>query len=144
MSKTTRKKVKIVGRENYINQNTGEIKEMQIINIEERDANFHKIWLGHILSSIDLIGNAKTKLAFWILDNMDSQNQLIGTHRKIAEKVGMSTKTVTETLKILIDADFLQKIQNGVYRINPNILWKGGKHDRMNVLIEYKNNSDKE
>ncbi len=117
---------------------------MQIINIEERDANFHKIWLGHILSSIDLIGNAKTKLAFWILDNMDSQNQFIGTHRKIAEKVGMSTKTVTETLKILIDADFLQKIQNGVYRINPNILWKGGKHDRMNVLIEYKNNSDKE
>lgn len=144
MSKTTRKKVKIVGRENYINQNTGEIKEMQIINIEERDANFHKIWLGHILSSIDLIGNAKTKLAFWILDNMDSQNQFIGTHRKIAEKVGMSTKTVTETLKILIDADFLQKIQNGVYRINPNILWKGGKYDRMNVLIEYKNNSDKE
>ena len=45
MSKTTRKKVKIVGRENYINQNTGEIKEMKIINIEERDANFHKIWL---------------------------------------------------------------------------------------------------
>ena len=129
MSKTTRKKVKIVGRENYINQNTGEIKEMQIINIEERDANFHKIWLGHILSSIDLIGNAKTKLAFWILDNMDNQNQLIGTHRKLAQKTGMSTKTVTETLKILIDADFLQKIQNGVYRINPNILWKGGKHD---------------
>lgn len=142
MYKTTRKKVKIVGRENYINQNTGEIKEMQIINIEERDANFHKIWLGHILSSIDLIGNAKTKLAFWILDNMDSQNQLIGTHRKIAEKTGMSTKTVTETIKILIDADFLQKVQNGVYRINPEVIWKGGKNDRLNVLIQYHDNDN--
>jgi hypothetical protein len=144
MFKNTRKKVKIIGRENYINQETGEIKEMQIINIEERDANFHKIWLGHILSSIDLIGNSKTRLAFWILDNMDSQNQLIGTHRKIAQETGMSTKTVTETLKILIDADFLQKVQNGVYRINPNILWKGGKNDRMSVLIDYQNNNSQE
>ena len=54
---TTRKKVKVVGTETYINQQTGELQEMQVIDIEERDANFHKLWLGHILQSIDLIGN---------------------------------------------------------------------------------------
>ena len=71
---TTRKKVKVVGTETYINQKTGELQEMQVIDIEERDANFHKLWLGHILQSIDLIGNQKTRLAFWILDHLDSNN----------------------------------------------------------------------
>ena len=52
-------KVKVIGTETYIKQDTGELKEMQVIDIEERDANFHKLWLGHILQSIDLIGNQK-------------------------------------------------------------------------------------
>ena len=43
---TTRKKVKVIGTETYINQQTGELQEMQVIDIEERDANFHKLWLG--------------------------------------------------------------------------------------------------
>ena len=55
----TRKKVKVVGVERYINQSDGSIAEMQVIEIEERDANFHKLWLGHIIQSIDLIGNQK-------------------------------------------------------------------------------------
>ena len=31
---TTRKKVKVVGTETYINQKTGELQEMQVIDIE--------------------------------------------------------------------------------------------------------------
>ena len=68
---TTRKKVKVIGTETYIKQDTGEIAEMQVVKIEERDANFHKLWLEHILHTMDLIGNQKTKLAFWLLDNLD-------------------------------------------------------------------------
>lgn len=141
MNISTRKKMKIIGKETYINQETGEINEMQVIDIEERDANFHKIWLKHILTSIDLIGNQKIKLAFWILDNMDSENQLIMSQREMARKNEISTKTVTQTLKILMEANFLQKINNsGAYRVNPNVLWKGGKSARINVLFKYHQN----
>lgn len=141
MNISTRKKMKIIGKETYINQETGEINEMQVIDIEERDANFHKIWLKHILTSIDLIGNQKIKLAFWILDNMDSENQLIMSQREMARKNEISTKTVTQTLKILMEANFLQKINNsGAYRVNPNVLWKAGKSARMNVLFKYHQN----
>ncbi|WP_369717586.1 replication/maintenance protein RepL [Leptotrichia sp. HSP-536] len=146
MEKTTRRKMKIVGKQTYINQETGEMNEVQVIDIEERDANFHKIWLSHILNSIDLIGNQKTKLAFWILDNIDSENQLIMTQRKIAKNSGISLYTVSETLKVLMDSNFLQKINSGAYRVNPNVLWKGGKSARMNVLFKYHQNekADKE
>lgn len=134
---TTRKKVKVIGHETYIKQDTGELAEMQVVQIEERDANFHKLWLGHILQSIDLIGNQKTKLAFWILDNLNSENQLIMTQRKIAERSGISYQTVSLTLKALIESNFLIKINSGAYRVNPDVLFKGGKQNRLNVLLQY-------
>ena len=134
---TTRKKVRVIGTQDYINRNTGEIEEMQVMSIEERDANFHKLWLGHILQTIDLIGNQKTKLAFWILDNLDSENQLIMTQRKIAEKSGMSIQTVSRTIQALVDSNFLIKFSIGAYRVNPDIIFKGGKQNRLNVLIKY-------
>lgn len=136
---TTRKKVKVIGHQEYINRDTGEITDMQVVNIEERDANFHKLWLGHILQSIDLIGNQKTKLAFWILDNLNSENQLIMTQRKIAEKSGISYQTVSLTIKTLIESNFLIKINSGAYRVNPDVLFKGGKDNRLNVLLKYHN-----
>lgn len=134
---TTRKKVKVIGKETYINQNTGQIEEMQVMSIEERDANFHKIWLGHILNSIDLIGNQKTKLAFWILDNLNAENQLVMTQRQIANKSGISIQTVNRTISALLESDFLVKINGGAYRVNPNMLFKGGKNNRLNILIQY-------
>lgn len=133
----TRKKVKVVGTETYIKQDTGELREMQVIDIEERDANFHKLWLGHILNSIDLIGNQKTRLAFWILDHLDSNNLLPMTQRQITDKSGISYQTVSRTLQALIDSNFLQRINQGAYRVNPDVLFKGGKNARMNVLLQY-------
>ena len=135
---TTRKKVKVIGTETYIKQDTGEIAEMQVVKIEERDANFHKLWLGHILQSIDLIGNQKLNLRFDI-GQPDSNNQLIMTQRKIAEKIGMSTKTVSTTIKALVESNFLNKINSGAYRVNPDVLFKGGKDNRLNVLLQYRN-----
>lgn len=134
---STRKKVKVIGTETYIKQETGEIAEMQVVKIEERDANFHKIWLSHILQSIELIGNQKTRLAFWIIEHLNKENQLIMTQRTIAEKTNMSTKTVSATMKALIDSNFLIKINSGAYRVNPDVLFKGGKNDRLNVLLQY-------
>jgi len=141
---TTRKKVKVIGTENYINQSTGEINEMQVIDIEERDANFHKLWLGHILNTMDLIGNQKTKLAFWILDNLNSENQLIMTQRKIADKSKISYPTVSRTMKALIDSNFLVQINGGAYQVNPDVLFKGGKNARMNVLLKYHESKNEE
>lgn len=133
----TRRKTKIIGTQDYLNKDTGEIETMQVISIEERDANFHKLWLSHILQSIELIGNQKTKLAFWIIDNLDKENRLIMTQRKIAEKSGISLDTVKITMKTLAESNFLLKIQSGVYMVNPDIVFKGGKNDRLNILITY-------
>ena len=141
---TTRKKIKVVGTESYINRATGEIKDMQVIDIEERDFNFHKLWLQNILNSIDLIGNKKTKLAFWIIENLNKENQLIMTQRKIADATKLSLDTVRLTMKALMDSNFLLRINSGAYVVNPDVVFKGGKTDRLNVLIQYHNQEGEE
>ena len=122
---TTTKKVKVIGKEQYINAETGEVEVMNVVSVEDRDFNFHKLWLGHILNSIDLIGNQKTRLAFWILDNLDSENKLIYTYEQIRKETGISSKTIADTFKALASSNFLKKKQSGVWIVNPDFIYKG-------------------
>lgn len=138
MAKQTSKKVKIIGRQQYINANDGTVEDFQVVTIEERDFNFHKIWLEHIINSLDLIGNQKTKLAFWIINNLDKENKLTMTYRQIADKSKISLDTVRVTMKSLMKSNFIERINQGAYRVNPDVIFKGGKTDRLNVLYQYK------
>lgn len=133
----TSKKVKVIGHEQYINSVTREVEDFQVVSIEDRDFNFHKVWLTHIINSLELIGNQKTKLAFWIIEHLDRENQLIMTYRQIAEKSGISLDTVRITMKSLLESNFLEKINQGAYRVNPDIIFKGSRTGRLNVLYQY-------
>lgn len=134
---TTSKKVKVIGQQKYINADTQEVEDFEVINIEDRDFNFHKIWLQHIISSFELIGNQKIKLAFWIIDHLDRENKLTMTYRQIADKSGISLDTVRRTMQCLLDTDFLERINQGAYRVNPNMIFKGTRNNRLNVLYQY-------
>ena len=137
MEQTTTKRVKVVGTEEYINTRTGELEQMQVTSIEDRDFNFTKMWMKNFISTLDIVGNQKTRLCFWIIDRVDKENRLIGTYRTIASQSGMSLDTVRITMKLLMDADFMRKAQNGVYVINPNLVFKGTRNARMNVLNQF-------
>ena len=133
----TTKRMKVIGTETYINQASGEIEEMQVIQFTDRDFNFHKIWLQYFINSIELIGNQKLKVAFYVIDNLDEHNRFIGTLRKVADQLNISLDTVRKTMTALQEADFLRKIQAGVYQVNPDIIFKGSQKDRLNVLTVY-------
>ena len=138
----TTKKQKFVGYKELVDPETGEKYPMQMNVLEDRDFNFHKVWLQHLVNSLDSISNQKLRLAFWIIDHLDKENQLIMTQRAIAEATNMSTKTVNITLKALCEAPegspaFLQKINSGAYRVNPEVIFKGSHSNRVGVCYEY-------
>lgn len=137
----TTKKQKFVGSTEVVDLSTGERIPMQLVEVEDRDFNFHKVWLQNLIMSLDGISNQRLKLAFWILDHLDKENQLVMTQRKIAEKSGMSLSTVMHTMKALQTGNpaFLQKINSGAYRVNPDVIWKGSFSNRMGVCITYHN-----
>lgn len=139
---TTRRKMKIRGEHEYINAETGEIKKLHVIEVEERDANFDKIWLGHIIEAIGLIGNKKMNLVLWLMKEKNSENQIVMTYKQIAEKSGISEDTVNKTMRLLLQNDFLRRVNMGAYQINPDIIFKGGKSKRFDVLLSYQNLSD--
>lgn len=147
----TTKKQKFVGYKELVDPKTGEKYPMQMNVIEDRDFNFHKVWMQHLINSLDDISNQKLKLAFWIIDNLDKENQLVMTQRKMAEKSGISYQTVSRTIKLLCTPTnkdtkpFLQKINGGAYRVNPEVLFKGSHGNRMGICYEYhKTNGEKE
>ena len=40
-------------------------------------------------------------------------------------------------MKALIDSNFLQRINQGAYRVNPEVIFKGSMNGRLNVLYQY-------
>ena len=133
----TSKKVKVVGTQQYLNVNTGEIEDFQVTGVEERDFNFHKVWMKNFISTLDLVGNKKSKLCFWIIDNLDKENKLTYTQAQIVNKTGLSKDTVTKTMSVLMDSGFLQRINGGCYIVNPDIVFKGTRAGRLNALTVY-------
>ena len=135
---TTTKKVKVIGTQTYINTATGEMEDMQVTEMEDRDFNFTKIWFKTLITKLELVGNQKTKLAFWIIDHLNKENQIIMTYRQISKESKISLETVRMTMKILMDNDFLRRINIGAYVVNPDIVFKGTRGARLNVLSVYK------
>ena len=140
----TIKKIKVIGNQQYINFNTGEIEDFQVTSVEERDFNFTKVWMKSFISTLDLVGNQKTKLAFWLIENLNKENQLTMTYRQISEKTNISLETVRKTMAILLEVNFLKRINQGVYQVNLDILFKGNKNTRLNLLTQYNNLDNQE
>lgn len=138
--KPTLKKQKFVGTKTLVDPETGEAWASQINVLEDRDFNFHKVWLSHLVQSLDDISNQRLRLAFWIIDHLDRENKLVMTQRAISEKSGMGLATVTRTMRALQGGDvpFLQKINSGAYRVNPDVIFKGSFSNRIAVCYEYR------
>lgn len=133
----TSKKVKVIRRQSELKAETNESIDVQVSNIEERDFNFHKVWIHAFFDMIEPIGNTKIKLMFWILVHLNRENQLTMTYRQISASSGISLSTVRDTLKHLLEADFLRRVNSGCYMVNPDVLFKGGREARINLLKIY-------
>ena len=138
LQKTT-KKQKFVGFKEFIDAETGEIIPMQVNNVEDRDYNFHKFWLRNFVEQVDGITNKKLRLTLWIIENLNSENQLLFTFQQMAEKTGLHYDTVVKTMQHLQKGDppFLKKIHSGLYQVNPDIIYKGSHRNRMGIIYQF-------
>lgn len=135
--KTVSTKSTKISTTEYVNRDTGEIETFNVIEEHDQDFNFEKIWLGHLLESLEVLGNAKIKVLNYLLANKNSDNQIIGTQRAIALGVGVSLPVVNETIKKLVEAKAIKKVSSGVLMLNPEIMFKGQHKKRMNILLKY-------
>lgn len=143
--KKIKRQTKIIGRREYIDKETGEIIEAEVIVKDvASDTNFKKIWLSHILEAIDEVGNQKMKILFWMMDNVDTNNKIIATVRDIARYTKTGTATVQRLIRSLKKHNIISQKQNGVYIMNPQVIFKGSAGKRMNILFTYISSSSDE
>lgn len=138
-TKSTSKKLTTVGQAQYLNQRTGELETFNVIEEHNQDFNFEKIWLGHLLESLDVLGNAKIKVLNYFLAHKNSENQIIGTQRALAKLVGVSVPVVSETIQKLKQVNAIKHVSSGVLMLNPEIIFQGKHAKRMNILLKYTN-----
>lgn len=129
------------GTRRLIDSESGEIIEAQTITKTAGDAGFHKVWLHHILEAVDEVGNAKMRVLMWLLAKANAQNQIMATYREIAADTGASVRTVAALMAKLRDSNVITETRRSVWRLNPDVVFKGSHDRRLAVLIKYQDES---
>jgi DNA-binding Lrp family transcriptional regulator len=111
------------------------------MTLEEKDCNFEKIWLGHIVEAIDEIGSKKIDVLMYLFRHRNSENIVICTNRQLADAVGVSYDTAATTLAALVRHDIIKRGVGHIV-INPDVIFKGAYGKRMNILLSYRQKDD--
>jgi hypothetical protein len=144
LKQNTSKKISVIGVKEFIDCETNEIRQMNVITQEDQDFNFEKFWFGQILYALEEFGSKKLKLLMHLLQTRDKgNNTVIKTVRELATETGISKETVNATLQIL-ETNKIIKRKIGVIFISPDVIFKGGHNKRMNILIQYRDVSRNE
>lgn len=117
---------------------TGEV--MMVDQITKRrygTKSFWKCYLMDFLTVLGILDSKQVDVFVYIAENTNpSNNTFIGTYAKISKDVGVCRQTVATIMKKLQENNFIKKVQNGVWLVNPNILMKGGDNKRQ-ILLSY-------
>ena len=114
-------------------------KQRELIDREtgELITNFWKCYLMDFLSILGIIDNKQVDIFIYIVENTNqSNNVFLGTYKKISEDVGCSSATIARIMKKLQENNFIKKLQNGAWLVNPNILVRGDDTKRQ-ILLSY-------
>ena len=125
-------------RRHLVDQATGEdIIVDQITKRVYGTRNFWKCYLMDFLMVLGIFDSRQLDIFIYIVENTNQSNNLfIGTYEKISKDTGCSSATISRILKKLQEHNFIKKVQNGVWLVNPNILMRGNDAKRQ-ILLSY-------
>ena len=130
-------------KKELLDQETGEIIVVdQISKKIYGRKNFWKMYLMDFMTVLGIIDSKQLDIFIYIAENTNPSNNIfMGTYTKIMKDVGCSSATVSKIMKKLQANNFIKKIQNGAWFVNPNIMMKGNDHKR-EILLSYFENDE--
>lgn len=146
-TKETGVTTKYLGKRLVKDIETGEIIELEYAEKQVKHSlkrGWRRVYLEQfmeILTGLYAAGK-KMDVVEFILDNLNSENQLTLTQSQVIQKSGISRPTVVDTYKYLIDKNFMRKI-GAVFVVNPQFVAAFGS-DKKNATIAIKYCDDKE
>ncbi len=137
--KIVKKETTIVRNEvkTWICQETGEVVEGVSIYKPINRNGFMITYITEIINLLDTLGTKKMKIVKYLLQEMEkSNNTILTTTRKLADKTNTSPTTVTETLKLLEDSQIIQRT-TGAIMINPKLIHKGTNEKEKMLMTRF-------
>lgn len=131
------KKIQQWEQKEYIDKYTGEVKQVIEITKETDRNGFMVTYILALADALELIGSKKTKILGYILENMDYNNILYISNRKLAKECEVSTSTISLTLKALREADIIST-QTNLIMLNPKLGNKVSKAKEQALMIRFK------
>ena len=127
-------------------QETGEIRTIgepvvADASITKCDRNgFEITYLAYLFDVFDQLGGQKYKVFKYIVEHKSADNTLIITNRELAQRCDVSTKTITETLKLLKEKGLIAT-RTGAIMILPKIAHRGkiGREQFLMQISEFSN-----
>lgn len=125
-------------RRELMDTETGEVMHVdQITKMVYGTKNFWKCYLMDFLTVLGILDSKQVDIFIYIVENTNqSNNTFLGTYDKIAKDVGVSRPTIAKIMKKLQENNFVKRIQNGAWLVNPNILMRGTDAKRQ-ILLSY-------
>ena len=130
-----------IQRKELIDKYTGE--EVVVDQITKRvygTKQFWKVYLMDFLMVLGIIDSRQVDVFIYVVENTDrNTNMFIGTYKKISADLKVSESTIARIFTKLKDKNFIKKMQNGIWLVNPNILMRGDDTKRQILLSYYQN-----
>lgn len=127
------------GTQRLIDEQSGEVIEVDKLYRKQTSGNFHKAYLIQLISMMDLIGGKKFQVVNYILDNIQwSNNTLIATVKELVQATETSKQTVIATLKLLEEGNIIKR-RTGALMLNPELLMRGDDQKQKYLLLEFGN-----
>ena len=118
---------------------SGEIVQAQRSYRRENDFNFHKLWIENFSDACSGIVTGKAKLLLFLMTNAQKRtNRICMSQEELAQKCGISARTVSAALKELKASGFL-RIRSCYILLNPEVIFKGTYEERKEAICEWLN-----
>ncbi len=100
--------------------------------------NFNKFFPNEFVGVLTSLGSKRADiLAFILKSRRRSDNFFVGSYDVIAKNTNTSIHTVSDTINILLNTNFMRRIAESTYMINPAIIVYGGQANEMMLNKEY-------
>ena len=114
-----------------VNKATGEeltIKEFDELRYEGRKQakGFQFSYLRVLENYLDVAKSPSLKILFHLIQTKNSQNIVISTNGRMSKDLEISVITVNKVMRELQKRDFVRKISQGVYMVDPDVMAYGG------------------
>lgn len=130
-------KTKYMGSKELVDPRTGEVIQCDLIQQDvDGRRNFYIAYMYNVLKLFDVLGGQKFKVVEFIINNMNSDNQVLMTIKELSDKSGISLSTVKRTIKLLEENNLLVR-KIGVIMLNPKLFNNKKNYQEQYMLVKY-------